>query len=310
MSNTMYFSAKRLISIDDLSREDIQILYHATMEFKKVFGRPTKKATALKDLTVANLFFEDSTRTRISFELAAKRLGANLVSLSASSSSLKKGESLNDTIQNLMRMKIDLIVMRHKVSGSAHFIHQKTNIPVVNAGDGRNEHPTQALLDLFTLWQKGLKSEDLVITLNGDVLHSRVASSSIKLWNKLGIQYKIVGPRTVMRIYQAPIPLNNVKQKFNIHYNLRIQKERQEKELLPSLTEYNQFFGTRKQDLNREIYYMHPGPINRGVELDSDIADAKNSLILDQVEMGLALRMAVIYLLGQKKRPSGLFDLH
>lgn len=304
MDNLLNFKPSRLISIDDLDADDIQTLYATTLEFKKVLERPVKKVPALKDLTIANLFFEDSTRTRLSFELAEKRLGADIVNFSAASSSLKKGESLNDTVQNLCQMKIDLIVVRHKISGTAHFVYEKTKIPVVNAGDGTNEHPTQALLDLFTLWQKGLKSADFSILLKGDVLHSRVAGSSIKLWDKLGIQYKILGPLTVMKNHIASKSANFINPPFNVIYNLRIQKERQEKELIPSLEEYNQFFGT-KAPFEDRVYYMHPGPINRGVELDSELADSSHSLIMDQVEMGVALRMAVIYLLGQKKEALG-----
>jgi aspartate carbamoyltransferase catalytic subunit len=255
---------------------------------------------ALKEITVANIFFEDSTRTRLSFELAQKRLSADVVNFSASSSSLKKGETLNDTIQNLLRMKIDIIVIRHKLSGTANYVSQKTGIPVINAGDGTNEHPTQALLDLFTLWKNGYKNEDLQILLKGDVIHSRVAGSSMKLWNKLGIKYTVFGPNTV----QKKLKYGNLTQelnKINVIYNLRIQKERQDKELLPSLEEYNEFFGTKNSSEIENMTIMHPGPINRGVELDSEIADNPKSLILDQVEMGVALRMAITYLLGQKK---------
>jgi aspartate carbamoyltransferase catalytic subunit len=296
------FKPVRLISIDDLDIQDIETLFQTTQEFRKIINRPFKKVPALKEITVANLFFEDSTRTRLSFELAQKRLSADVVNFSSSSSSLKKGETLNDTVQNLLRMKIDVIVVRHKVSGTAHFIHQKTGIPVVNAGDGTNEHPTQALLDLFTLWNSGLKTVEIKIKLKGDVLHSRVAGSSIKLWNKLGIQYEIEGPNTVMR---QNLPNRSdyfdPSKPFSVTYNLRIQKERQDKELIPSLEEYNQFFGLNKQSDPGDTFILHPGPINRGVELDSDWADSKRSLILDQVETGVALRMAVIYFLGQKK---------
>ena len=300
MNNQLKFKPNRLISIDDIDIEDIQTLYNTSLEFEKVLNRPLKKVPALKEITVANIFFEDSTRTRLSFELAQKRLSADVVNFSASSSSLKKGETLNDTIQNLLRMKIDIIVIRHKLSGTANYVSQKTGIPVINAGDGTNEHPTQALLDLFTLWKNGYKNEDLQILLKGDVLHSRVAGSSMKLWNKLGIKYTVFGPNTV----QKKLKYGNLTQelnKINVIYNLRIQKERQDKELLPSLEEYNEFFGTKNSSEIENMTIMHPGPINRGVELDSEIADNPKSLILDQVEMGVALRMAITYLLGQKK---------
>jgi aspartate carbamoyltransferase catalytic subunit len=296
------FKANRLISIDDLDAEDINILYNTTIEFRKVLSRPLKKVPALKELTIANLFFEESTRTRISFELAEKRLSADVVNFNSSSSSQKKGETLNDTVQNLLRMKIDLIVVRHKVSGTAHFVHKKTGIPVINAGDGINEHPTQALLDLFTLWEKGIQTKEMNIALLGDIQHSRVAGSAEKLWQKLGIKYKKFGPHPVIRKHSPGIILDRRDfNEFNILYNLRIQKERQNKELIPSLEEYHSYFGIRSKDIGPGVFVMHPGPINRGVEMDSESADSPNSLILDQVEMGVALRMACIFLLGQKK---------
>jgi aspartate carbamoyltransferase catalytic subunit len=296
------FKPNRLVSIEDLDSDDILTLYHTTREFKKVLARPQKKIPALKDLTIANLFFEDSTRTRISFELAQKRLSADVVNFSASNSSVKKGETLNDTVQNLLRMKIDLIVVRHRYSGTAHYLHQKTGIPVINAGDGTNEHPTQALLDLFTLWDAGFASEDLRIALIGDILHSRVAGSAEKLWTMLGIHYQKFGPETVIRRFN---PGNILRRRdfasFNILYTLRIQKERQEKELIPSLEEYHDYFGIGSADLIPGVRVLHPGPINRGVELSSEAADSPQSLILEQVETGVALRMALLYLLGQKK---------
>lgn len=299
MSN---FKPDRLVSIADLDYDDILTLYHTTREFKKVLSRPQKKVPALKDLTIANLFFEDSTRTRISFELAEKRLSADVVNFSASNSSVKKGETLNDTVQNLLRMKIDLIVVRHRYSGTAHYLHQKTGIPVINAGDGTNEHPTQALLDLFTLWDAGFTTEDLRIALIGDILHSRVAGSAEKLWTMLGIHYKKFGPETVIRRFNpGGILRNRDFASFNILYTLRIQKERQEKELIPSLEEYHDHFGIGTTDLTPGMRVLHPGPINRGVELSSEAADSAHSLILEQVETGVALRMALLYLLGQKK---------
>lgn len=299
------FSAKKLISIEDLTEEDIWKLYQLTTEFKSLLNRQAKKIPALKDLTIGNIFFEDSTRTRISFELAQKRLGADVVNFSTSNSSVKKGETLNDTIQNLLSMKIDIIVIRHSVSGTARFIYEKTKIPVVNAGDGTNEHPTQALLDLFTLWGKGFKSPDLKVLIVGDVLHSRVAGSLTKLLSKMNIAYTITGPHTIQRKswkadYVQPQQID--LHQFNTIYNLRIQKERQHKVLIPSMEEYFEFFGTKVGQWSEHAYIMHPGPINRGIELDSESADSANSLILDQVETGVALRMAILFLLGQQKR--------
>lgn len=301
MSKQHTSNLTNLLSIDDLSQNDVLTLYQTTLEFKRGFEQQGKNVDLLKNRTIASLFLEDSTRTRASFELAAKRLGANVISFSASASSLKKGESLVDTVQNLLQMKLDLIVMRHKVSGSPRLIYQRTKVPTINAGDGANEHPTQALLDLFTLWEKGFKSKDLVVALKGDVLHSRVAASSIRLWNKLEICYKIIGPKTVMRSFLPCKSDNFNNQPFNLLYNLRIQRERQEKDLISSLQEYNRFFGTKLSDLKPGMYLMHPGPVNRGVEIDSEAADSPFSLILDQVEMGVALRMAILYLLGKKK---------
>jgi len=296
------FKAKQLISIDDIDEEDILELYQITRKFRLTNDQPNRETSFLKDFTVANLFFEESTRTRISFELAEKRLSADSISFSAATSSIKKGETLNDTIQNLIQMKIDLIVIRHSVSGAAHFVSTKTDLPVINAGDGTNEHPTQALLDLFTLYDKGFENKDIRIALMGDVLHSRVAGSSIKLWRKLGIQHQIYSPGTVQRKYTCGTSIKEQDLSgFNILYNLRIQKERQHIELIPSELEYHEFFGVGKKDTTKDQIIMHPGPINRGVELDSYTADSPNSLILDQVSTGVCLRMAVLYLLAQKK---------
>lgn len=298
------FKANRLISIDDLDQEDIIELYQATCKFKSINEQPTRKANFLNNFTVANLFFEDSTRTRVSFELAEKRLSADSISFSAGSSSVKKGETLNDTIRNLVSMKIDLIVIRHNVSGAAHFVSSQTGIPVINAGDGTNEHPTQALLDLFTLYSQGLENKDIRIGIMGDILHSRVAGSSIKLWQKLGIHFEIFSPKTVQRKFgEGKIMLQRDLSDLNVLYNLRIQKERQNVELIPGEQEYHQFYGIKESDLNPNQFIMHPGPINRGVELDSSSADSNSSLILEQVKTGVSLRMAVLYMLAKKKGP-------
>lgn len=301
MDNQNQFKANRLVSIDDLDVDDIQTLYQVTKEFKKILERPNKKVPALKELTIANLFFEDSTRTRISFELAQKRLSADIINFSSSNSSLKKGETLLDTVNNLLAMKIDLIVVRDRYSGTANFLSSRTGVPVINAGDGTNEHPTQALLDLFTLWDHGLNKTNCSILLKGDLLHSRVAGSSIKLWDKINFPYELAGPKTVQR-KNTEIKNSASGLERTVIYNLRIQKERMQKELIPSLEEYNKFFGTKLHKERSLSVIMHPGPINRGVELDSELADGSESLILDQVAMGVALRMAIIYLLGQKKK--------
>jgi aspartate carbamoyltransferase catalytic subunit len=296
------FKAEKLISIDDLDKEDILELYETTKKIRSINDQPNKKISLLKEFTVANLFFEESTRTRISFELAEKRLSAESISFSAGSSSVKKGETLIDTVRNLIRMKIDMIVIRHSQSGSAHFISSQTGLPVINAGDGTNEHPTQALLDLFTLYDNGLNDKDINIALLGDVLHSRVAGSAIKLWQKLGIRFEIFSPKTVQRNFAAKkTNMSRNLKDFNILYNLRIQKERQNVELIPGEQEYHSFFGIKENNPTKDQYIMHPGPINRGLELDSKSADSPNSLILNQVSMGVSLRMAVLYLLAKKK---------
>jgi aspartate carbamoyltransferase catalytic subunit len=272
------------------------------MEFLALLSRPVKKVPSLKETTIGNLFFEDSTRTRTSFELAEKRLGADVVNFSGSGSSVKKGESLIDTVKNLLRMKIDMIVMRHRYSGAAAFVYEQTKIPIINAGDGTNEHPTQALLDLFTLWNRGIRTEEMNIALLGDIQHSRVAGSLEKIFLKLNIKYKKFGPNTVQRQFSPGYKATNFdSQEYNILYNLRIQRERQNKELIPTLEEYHEHFGISKPKTYPGQIIMHPGPINRGVELDSETADSTDSIILDQVEMGVALRMAVLFLLGQKR---------
>ena len=286
-------SQKSLVSIDNLSKEDIKTLYSLTTNYLECLRSRTDFHHTLKGKSVAILFFEDSTRTRISFELAVKRLGAEVINFSANASSLKKGETLNDTLQNLLMMKVDLIVVRHQHSGTARFFAKKTSVPVINAGDGTNEHPTQALLDLFTMYQNGYTDESLLIELRGDILHSRVAGSALKLWKKLNISFDCQSPETTSRNFLTESRMNDGKNKrHNLIYNLRIQKERQFKELIPGLTEYHEFFGLKGKDIPEKIQVMHPGPINRGVEMDTEAADHSQSLVLQQVEMGVALRMA------------------
>ena len=293
-------NTRRLISIDDLDESDIEVLYHTSIEFfEKLKNLNGIDQAPLQGMTVANMFFENSTRTRISFEVAEKKLGANIINFSPGNSSVKKGESLSDTVKNMVRMGADIIVVRDSQSGTALFINQKTGLPTINAGDGTNEHPTQALLDLFTIYKAGIKKEEMNILLSGDLLHSRVAGSAVKLWRKLGIRFQLESPNTATRFGSNKL---NQKEnnKPNILYSLRIQKERQLKELVPGFNEYFNFFGTKTQS-NTECIVMHPGPINRNVELQSDLADSKQSLILEQVEMGVAVRMSVLYHLAQKK---------
>jgi aspartate carbamoyltransferase catalytic subunit len=307
----MHLSSKHLLGIRDLPKEDIQLILDTSLQFKEVLQRPIKKVPSLRDITIVNLFFENSTRTRISFELAEKRLSADTINFTSSGSSVSKGETLLDTVNNILSMKVDMVVMRHSATGAPHFLAQHINAAIINAGDGINEHPTQALLDALSISEKlgGLKGKKVAII--GDIMHSRVAMSNMYLLKKMGAEVTIVGPPTLIPTY--------LKQSFdvNITYNiqealewcdvanvLRIQLERQNQVLFSSLREYNRSFGiTRKMldGLQKEILIMHPGPINRGVELDSDVADSGQSIILNQVENGVAVRMAVLYLLSGRK---------
>ena len=307
----MHLSSKHLLGIRDLPKEDIQLILDTSLQFKEVLQRPIKKVPSLRDITIVNLFFENSTRTRISFELAEKRLSADTINFSSSGSSVSKGETLLDTVNNILSMKVDMVVMRHSATGAPHFLAQHIPSAIINAGDGINEHPTQALLDALSISEKlgGLKGKKVAII--GDIMHSRVAMSNMYLLKKMGAEVTIVGPPTLIPTY--------LKESFdvNITYNikealewcdvanvLRIQLERQNQVLFSSLREYNRSFGiTRKMldGLHKEILIMHPGPINRGVELDSDVADSGQSIILNQVENGVAVRMAVLYLLSGRK---------
>ena len=307
----MHLSSKHLLGIRDLPKEDIQLILDTSLQFKEVLQRPIKKVPSLRDITIVNLFFENSTRTRISFELAEKRLSADTINFTSSGSSVSKGETLLDTVNNILSMKVDMVVMRHSATGAPHFLAQHIPAAIINAGDGINEHPTQALLDALSISEKlgGLKGKKVAII--GDIMHSRVAMSNMYLLKKMGAEVTIVGPPTLIPTY--------LKESFdvNITYNiqealewcdvanvLRIQLERQNQVLFSSLREYNRSFGiTRKMldGLQKEILIMHPGPINRGVELDSDVADSGQSIILNQVENGVAVRMAVLYLLSGRK---------
>jgi aspartate carbamoyltransferase catalytic subunit len=305
----MSLSVKHLLGIKDLAKEDIQTIFSTADNFKQVLQRPIKKVPSLRDTTVANIFFENSTRTRISFELAEKRLSADTVNFSAAGSSVSKGETLIDTVNNILSMKVDMVVMRHSASGAPHFLSQHIDASIINAGDGTNEHPTQALLDAFSMREQlgDLKGKKIAII--GDILHSRVALSNIYCLKKLGAEVLVAGPPTLIpkRIEALGVAYTyDVKKALawcEVANVLRIQLERQNKPLFSSLREYALYYGINKDMLDsiqRDILIMHPGPINRGVELSSDAADSKQSIILNQVENGVAIRMAVIYLLSGK----------
>jgi aspartate carbamoyltransferase catalytic subunit len=305
----MSLSVKHLLGIKDLAKEDIQTIFSTADNFKQVLQRPIKKVPSLRDTTVANIFFENSTRTRISFELAEKRLSADSVNFSAAGSSVSKGETLIDTVNNILSMKVDMVVMRHSASGAPHFLSQHIDASIINAGDGTNEHPTQALLDAFSMREKlgDLKGKKIAII--GDILHSRVALSNIYCLQKLGAEVLVAGPPTLIPKHIEALGVAytyDVKKALawcEVANVLRIQLERQNKPLFSSLREYALYYGINKDMLDsiqRDILIMHPGPINRGVELSSDAADSKQSIILNQVENGVAIRMAVIYLLSGK----------
>jgi len=299
--------SKHLLGIKDLSIEEIELIFDTTKMFKEVLSRPIKKVPSLRHLTIANIFFENSTRTKLSFELAEKRLSADIINVSSSLSSVIKGESLLDTINNILVMKVDMIVMRHPSPGAPHFISNKINASIINAGDGTHEHPTQALLDSFSIKEKlgSLKGKKIAII--GDILHSRVAISNIYSLKKLGAEVMLCGPKTLMPKFMNEFGViieNDIKKALkwcDVANVLRIQLERQKVKYFPSLREYSLYFGINKKLLdriNKDIIIMHPGPINRGIEISSDVADSKNSIILDQVENGVAIRMAVMYLLS------------
>jgi aspartate carbamoyltransferase catalytic subunit len=304
-----HLSVDHLVGIRDLTRQDIELIFKTADSFKEVINRPIKKVPSLRDITIANLFFENSTRTRLSFELAEKRLSADVVNFSASSSSVKKGETLIDTVNNILSMKVDMVVMRHPNPGAAKFLSERTNTCVINAGDGTHEHPTQGLLDAFSIREKLGSVEGKKVVIIGDILHSRVALSNIYTLQKLGAEVMVCGPTTLIPKY---IELLGIKVEHNLRRALewcdvanmlRIQLERQDIQYFPSLREYSMQYGLNKEildSLDKEIIVMHPGPINRGVEITSDVADSKQSIILQQVENGVAIRMAVIYLLAAK----------
>ena len=302
-------SVDHLTGIRDLTNEDIQLIFKMADSFKDVINRPIKKVPSLRDITIANLFFENSTRTRLSFELAEKRLSADIVNFSASSSSVKKGETLIDTVNNILSMKVDMVVMRHPNPGAAHFLSQRISAKVINAGDGTHEHPTQALLDSFSIREKLGEVAGKKVVIVGDILHSRVALSNIYALQMQGAEVKVCGPKTLIPKYIESLGVTvepNLRKALewcDVANMLRVQNERMDVNYFPSTREYAQQYGVDKallDSLNKEIIIMHPGPINRGVEITSDVADSQQSVILDQVENGVAIRMAVIYLLASK----------
>ena len=307
----MQLSTKHLLGIKDLTPSDISLILSTATQFKEVLQRSVKKVPSLRDVTIVNLFYENSTRTRISFELAEKRLGADTINFSASASSVSKGETLLDTVNNILSMKVDMVVMRHAASGAPHFLAKHIPAAIINAGDGINEHPTQALLDALSIQEKLGTLEGKKVVLVGDIMHSRVALSNIYLLNKMGAEVMVAGPPTLIPKYIAEAL--KVKVEYNIKKALqwcdvanvlRIQLERQNQVLFSSLREYNLAYGISKKlldSLKKEIVIMHPGPINRGVEIDSDVADGNQSIILQQVENGVAVRMAALYLLAGNK---------
>jgi aspartate carbamoyltransferase catalytic subunit len=302
-------SSNHLLGIKNLTREDIELIFSTADNFKDVINRPMKKVPSLRDVTVANLFFENSTRTRLSFELAERRLSADVVNFAASSSSVSKGETLIDTVNNILAMKVDIIVMRHPNAGAALFLSKHVNARIVNAGDGAHEHPTQALLDAFSIREKHGEVKGKKVVIVGDILHSRVALSNIYCLQKLGAEVMVCGPTTLMPKYISSLGVkveHNLRKALewcDVANMLRIQLERQDIKYFPSLREYMMLYGldrTMLDSLSKKITVMHPGPINRGVEITSEVADSDQSIILQQVENGVAIRMAVLYLLAGK----------
>jgi len=304
----MRLSVKHLLGIRDLTRQDIEIILDTARQFKEVLQRPIRKVPSLQHITIVNLFFENSTRTRISFELAEKRLSADTINFTAGGSSVSKGETLLDTVNNILSMKVDMVVMRHSASGAPHFLAKHIPAAIINAGDGINEHPTQGLLDAFSMREKFGTLEGLKVAIIGDIMHSRVAMSNIYLLKKMGAEIMVAGPPTLIPQYireafdvRVEYNLRKALEWCDVANVLRIQLERQNQVLFSSLREYSLAYGISKRlldSLPKEITIMHPGPINRGVELDSDAADSKQSIILQQVENGVAVRMAVLYLLS------------
>jgi len=304
----MKLSTRHLLGIKDLNKDDIQLILSTAEQFKEVLQRPVKKVPSLRDVTIVNLFYENSTRTRMSFELAERRLSADVLNFAASSSSSAKGETLLDTVNNILSMKVDMVVVRHSASGAPHFLAKNIPAAIVNAGDGINEHPTQALLDAYSMKEKFGRIEGLKVAIIGDIMHSRVALSNMYLLRRMGAEVMVAGPPTLIPKYigealgvQVEYNLKKALQWCDVANVLRIQLERQNQPLFSSLREYNLAYGIKRkllESLGKDIVIMHPGPINRGVELDSDVADGPYSIVLNQVENGVAVRMAVLYLLA------------
>ncbi|MGY6520157.1 MAG: aspartate carbamoyltransferase catalytic subunit [Mongoliitalea sp.] len=303
-------STRHLLGIKNISAEDIELIFQTADNFKEVLNRPIKKVPSLRDITIANIFFENSTRTRLSFELAEKRLSADVINFSSANSSVKKGETLIDTVNNILSMKVDMVVMRHASVGAPHFLSKHIQANIVNAGDGTHEHPTQALLDAFSIREKLGDVAGKKVAIIGDILHSRVALSNIFCLQKLGAEVMVCGPITLIPKHIESLGVKveqdvmKALQWCDVANVLRIQLERQQIKYFPSLREYSLYFGINKrmlESLDKEIVVMHPGPINRGVELSSDAADSGQSIILQQVENGVAIRMAVLYLLAGGK---------
>src|SRR5210317_198594 len=303
-------SVPHLLGTKDLTVDDFKLIFETADNFKEIINRPIKKVPSLRDITIASIFFENSTRTRISFELAEKRLSADTINFSSSQSSVKKGETLLDTVNNILAMKVDMIVMRHASPGAPHFLSKHIDAKIINAGDGTHEHPTQALLDAFSMRMVHKSFEGLKVAIVGDILHSRLAISNIFALKKLGAEVMVCGPNTLLPKFigslgvKVELDVFKALQWCDVANVLRIQLERQQIKYFPSLREYSLYYGINKKMLDRldkEITIMHPGPINRGVELNSDVADSEHSIILEQVENGVAIRMAVLYLLAGAK---------
>jgi len=302
-------SVNHLLGIKELTPGDIELIFNTADNFKDVINRPIKKVPSLRDTTVSNLFFENSTRTRLSFELAEKRLSADIINFSSSSSSLNKGESLLDTVKNILAMKVDILVMRHPKPGAAVFLSKHIDAKIINAGDGTHEHPSQALLDAYSIREKLGKVKGVKVAIVGDIMHSRVALSNILCLKKLGAEVMVCGPRTLIPKHIESLGVKvetNLRKALgwcDVANMLRIQLERQDQQYFPSIREYVMLYGVNKKlldSINKDIIVMHPGPINRGVEVTSDVADSKQSIILDQVENGVAIRMAILYLIAGK----------
>lgn len=303
-------STRHILGTKYLTKDDIQLIFNTADHFKEVINRPIKKVPSLRDVTIANLFFESSTRTRMSFELAEKRLSADVINFSASSSSVRKGETLLDTVNNILSMKVDMVVMRHPAPGAPIFLSRHVKANIVNAGDGTHEHPTQALLDAFSIREKLGSLTNKKIAVIGDIMHSRVAMSNIFCLQKLGAKVRICGPPTLIpkHLHELGVEVSyNLRETLawcDVANILRIQLERQNQKYFPSLREYAQYFGVKRSmldELSKRIVIMHPGPINRGVEIESDVADSDHSIILQQVENGVAIRMAILYLLADRR---------